>query len=417
VQDVLNTPLRIGGAKVRNRLYRAPVLEGAGDGDDAAEAYSRHFVENARHGVGLIVQGSSCIWAEGRTSPGMTCVDTRDKVLRLAPMVDAVHAAGASIFLQLGHGGVYAMEGWHEPYAGRRSSPLLAASPLPWLLRPSFRGVPVHVMTTDEVIAMTTRYGEVAAWAREAGYDGVQLGSANAKLLDQFLSPFYNRRSDRFGGSLERRASVLRLIREAVSERAGADYACTVKVPAEVAPPGMPRATTDDALELARLTAEWGYDAVTPVAVSVLPDTTLSRGDAPTNLRTNKAMARRLRAAAPHRVRRTTLRFGYWWSAKRAPFTPVWNRELFTAVSQRVQIPVFAVGGIRTNDEVRAILDERQADMVGIGRPFYAEPDLAERILRNDDTPRLCRNSNRCVPAQMLGMPGVCYNPAVHRGR
>jgi len=89
-------------------------------------------------------------------------------------------------------------------------------------------------MTTDEVRAMCTRYGDVAAWSREAGYDGVQLGSANAKLLDQFLSPFYNRRRDEFGGSLERRASVLRLIREAVAERAGADFPCLVKVPAEV---------------------------------------------------------------------------------------------------------------------------------------------------------------------------------------
>src|SRR5438270_13379320 len=96
----LHQPLRIGGATVPNRLYRAPVLEGAGDGDDAAEAYSRHFVDNARHGVGLIIQGSSCIWAEGRTSPGMTCVDTREKGLRLAPMVDEVHEAGGSSFLQ-----------------------------------------------------------------------------------------------------------------------------------------------------------------------------------------------------------------------------------------------------------------------------------------------------------------------------
>ncbi len=84
---VLHSPLSIGAMTVRNRLYRAPVLEGAGDGDDAAERYARHFVENARHGVGMVVQGSSCVFAEGRTSPGMTCVDTREKTLRLAPMV------------------------------------------------------------------------------------------------------------------------------------------------------------------------------------------------------------------------------------------------------------------------------------------------------------------------------------------
>lgn len=59
---MLHTPLAIGGTTtVRNRLYRAPVLEGAGDGDDCADRYARHFVENARHGVGLIIQGNSCV--------------------------------------------------------------------------------------------------------------------------------------------------------------------------------------------------------------------------------------------------------------------------------------------------------------------------------------------------------------------
>src|SRR5262249_54718831 len=159
--------ISMGAATIRNRLYRAPVLEGAGDGADVAERYATHFVENARHGVGLIIQGSSCIFPEGRTSPGMTCVDTREKVMRLAPMVDAVHAEAASIFIQLGHGGVYAMVAWHEPYASNRQGPVLAASPVPPLLRPAFFGVPVHVLTTDEVHAMAARYGDVAAWARE----------------------------------------------------------------------------------------------------------------------------------------------------------------------------------------------------------------------------------------------------------
>jgi 2,4-dienoyl-CoA reductase-like NADH-dependent reductase (Old Yellow Enzyme family) len=76
---------------------------------------------------------------------------------------------------------------------------------------------------------------------------------------------------------------------------------------------------------------------------------------------------------------------------------------------------VFAVGGIRTAEEVIEILDRGEADMVGIGRPFYAEPDLAGRILGGDPGPGLCQNSNRCVPAQMLGMRGVCYNPEVNR--
>ena len=414
---MLHTSLSIGGTTVvRNRLYRAPVLEGAGDGEDAADAYARHFVDNARHGVGLIIQGSSCLYEEGRTSPGMTLVHTRERVLRLAPMVRAVHDAGAAIWLQVGHGGIYSMEAWHEPYASARRGPLLAASPLPWWLRPAFRGVPIHAMSTEEVHALATRYGDVAAWAREAGYDGIQLASSNAKLLDQFLSPFYNRRTDAFGGSAERRAHILKVIRDRVAERAGDDFTIAVKIPVgEKAPPLMPRTTWDEGLEMASLAESFGYDAVTPVHVSVFPDTTLSRGGIPRSIWNNKAINRRLRRAAPQRRQRVVLEAGYALGGVMSPFKPVWNRRQFSAVKQRVSIPVFAVGGVRTAADVNEILDGGLADMVGIGRPFYAEPDLAERILGGSPAGPKCQYSNLCVPAQMLGMKGVCYNPAVRK--
>lgn len=181
------------------------------------------------------------------------------------------------------------------------------------------------------------------------------------------------------------RAGALACIRRAVAERAGADFPCIVKVPAEV---------------------------------SVFPDTTLSRGDIPDSFWSNPGIAERLRRAAPTRTRRAVIKIGAWWGGRRAPFAPVWNRELFTAASRTVGVPVLAVGGIRTAAEVRQILDDGEADLVGIGRPFYAEPDLAARILGGDESPGRCRSSNRCVAAQMLGMRGVCYNPEVtKRGR
>ncbi len=418
---VLHSPLRIGGTTtVRNRLYRAPVLEGAGDGDDCGDVYARHFVANAEAGVGLIIQGSSCLYPEGRTSPGMTLVHTRERMLRLAPMVAAVHDAGAAIWLQVGHGGLYSMEAWHEPYASERAGPLLAPSPPRWYLKPVFARAQVHAMSTAEVHDFCARYGDVAAWALEAGYDGIQLASSNAKLIDQFLSPFYNRRTDEFGGSVEGRARILRVIRDRIAERAGADYTCTVKVPVgEKAPPFAPHTTWDEGIRIARLCQEWGFDSVTPVEVSVFPDTTLSRGGVPRSLWENNAMVTRFAKAAPRRAQRELITLGYRVGGALSPFAPVWNRSRFTAVKRLVDIPVLAVGGIRTREEVDEILDEGQADLVGIGRPFYAEADLARRFLGADahPEPARCRNSNRCVPAQMLGMKGVCYNPEVTRVR
>ena len=111
------------------------------------------------------------------------------------------------------------------------------------------------------------------------------------------------------------------------------------------------------------------------------------------------------------------LRWGYRRAAKAYPFEPVWNRPFFTAAKQAVSIPVFAVGGIRRLDEIESILGGGEADMVGIGRPFYAEPELPARLLAGDRGETLCENSNRCLPAQQLGMKAACYNPNVARKR
>jgi 2,4-dienoyl-CoA reductase-like NADH-dependent reductase (Old Yellow Enzyme family) len=192
-----------------------------------------------------------------------------------------------------------------------------------------------------------------------------------------------------------------------------------VKVPVEVGPPIAPHTTHAEAMRLCHLVEEWGYDAVTPVEVSVFPDTTLSRGGIPKSLWENPSMKARFAKAAPRRFERAVLRAGYVFGGLSAPFKPVWNRSRFVAVKQRVGIPVLAVGGIRTRDEVETILDDGQADLVGIGRPFYAEPDVAARMLgeQQQHSTVLCRSSNQCVPAQMLGMKGVCYNPEVVRVR
>jgi hypothetical protein len=189
-----------------------------------------------------------------------------------------------------------------------------------------------------------------------------------------------------------------------------------VKIPVdEKAPLRMRRTTFEDGMELCRLAQEWGYHAVTPGQLSVLPDTTLTRGDVPASLWRNKTMKRRLREAAPSRVQWSVLMAGYLIGSVRNPFEPVWNRAIFREAKRRLSIPVFAVGGIRNVEEVNGILEAGEADMVGIGRPFYAEPDLAWRVLGGSPEPRRCLNSNFCVPAEMLGMKGTCYNPAVKK--
>ena len=294
----LHTPITIGSSVIRNRLYRAPVLEGAGGRPDGPDIYRHAFEENARAGVGLIIQGNSCITDEGRSSPGMSQVDTRARTLALADVTRAVHAHGGRIFLQIGHAGIYAMEGWHATYAATRKGPIIAVSKPPVHVRPALRGVPIHVLTTPEIYELAEAFGRTAAWAREAGYDGIQIASSNAKLIHQFLSPYYNRRTDEFGASLQGRARILELLANTIRSHVGNDYPLTVKIPiGEDAPPFAPRTTFDEGIELCRLAESFGYHAITPVGLSVFPHGSLCRGGYPSSIDDTESIKRRYEEA------------------------------------------------------------------------------------------------------------------------
>ena len=202
---------------------------------------------------------------------------------------------------------------------------------------------------------MARRYGEVAAWAREAGYDGIQLGSANAKLLDQFLSPFYNRRTDEFGGSLERRARVLASSATRSPSARAPTIPCPVKVPAETAPPRLP--ARDARRGAAAVRAGRGMGLRRGHAgrgVGVPRHDAVARRRARLVLDEHGRWRRGFAQAAPSRGGGARIiKAGAWLGARRAPFEPVWNRELFAAVKRACRIPVLAVGGIRTAAEVR----------------------------------------------------------------
>lgn len=413
----LTTPLSIGPLQIRNRLYRAPVLEGAASSADPAKTYARHFVANARAGVGLIVQGNTVVTPEGRTSPGMQGLTGREALLGLRPMVQAVHEAGAAIVMQLGHGGSFALESWNREFMARRTTPPLAPSPLPWWLRAVHTGV--SVPTEGEVEALVERFGLAALWAREAGYDGVQLAGANAKLLHQFLSPLYNRRRDRFGGDAAGRFTLFAEIRGAIARHAGDDFPVWLKYTAYEHTPLGRGITLDDGVLTAQLAERAGFAAVTPVQAHALPNTSICRGDYPADSLRDAKMGRELDEAAGSPYRRYAITAGMFVAAKQFPFSPVWNREVFGAVKRAVGIPVFAVGGIRSRAEADAVLAEGMADMIGVGRPFYAEPALARRWLGDDiqaqQAPTVCASCNACIVPQMLGRAGVCYNPAANR--
>ncbi|MHB8604740.1 MAG: oxidoreductase [Thermoplasmatota archaeon] len=420
----LPDPIHVGGLEVKNRLYRAPLLEVAANKPDAARILARELVPSAEGGCGLVFQGASLVTPEGgRTAPGLSRVHERAFVLSLKPAVDAVHAAGAKLFLQLGHGALQCMEAWHAEY--RDSHPGIvtrAVSPPPlWfkaLLATNALRIPdLRVFTTEELHDLARAFGRAAGYAREAGYDGIHLAGANASLFQELWSPVFNTRGDEFGGlDVRERSEFLRLVVREIRRATRPDFPIATKVPAETAAPFFVRGALSirDGVAIARACRDAGIDAVAPVQVGVTRDQSVARGKFPRvawdDPRFHAGYTRTFGGERQTKLIRTANEA----AAVALPFAPVWNEKFFREVKLHVDgVVVLAEGGIRTRREMDRLLADGKCDMVGMARPFYAEPRVAHRMLREERAHALCESCNNCTIPQVTGLPGVCRTPDV----
>ena len=411
----LSAPLDIGSVTVPNRLYRAPLLECAGNGDDAVDRLIDHLEPAAAAGAGLVCQGATIVRGEGGcAAPGMTRVHDPDFVSRLARLTDRLHAHGAAVAIQLEHGGLRSMETWHAGH--RREHPdrrQLAVSRPPAPLRAldtlGFLDYDAHVLTTDEVYALADDFGRAAGHAADAGYDLIHLAGANMGIVHQFLSPFYNRRDDEFGDGVR----FLEVVHDAVRDHAG-DAPLMTKVPAETAAPAVirRRLSREDAVDLCRRLDRIGYDALVPVSGSVFWDMSIVRGQFPARAWRDDGFREGYAEAFGGPLRARLVALANRMQARWYDFDPAWNADLCRTVRATVDAPVLCEGGIRERPRIDRLLGDA-CDMVGMARPFYAEPELPARLLADEAASAVCASCNNCAVPQVTGAPGVCRTPAV----
>jgi 2,4-dienoyl-CoA reductase-like NADH-dependent reductase (Old Yellow Enzyme family) len=416
----LEAPLEIGGVELPNRLYRAPLLECAGEGPDAADVLVEELEPAAEAGAGLICQGAAPIREEGgRVAPAMTSVADPEFTASLSPVPEAIHDHGGRIFAQLDTGGLRSMETWHAEY--RRGNPglrQLAVSRPPWPLRAAdhlgFLDFDAHVLSTEEVYDLAEDFGRGAANAADAGYDGIHLAGANMGILQQFLSSFYNRRDDEFADGVR----FFEVVHDEIRDRAG-DLPVIAKVPAETeAPPGIrPTLSADDAVEISTRLDRIGYDALVPVRVSTFWDMSIVRGRFPDRAWRDPNFREGYVSAFGSRWKAALVALANRIEAFKYDFEPAWNADLARRVRERVSVPVLLEGGIRSREQMDRLLgadgSPPACDAVGMGRPFYAEPRLPARILDSERAEAVCENCNNCTVPQVTGANGVCRTPEV----
>jgi len=436
----LETPVEIGGVTVPNRLYRAPLLECAGNGPDAVDRLIADLEPAAESGAGLVCQGAMVVAPEGGcAAPNMTRIADPGFAAELERLTDRIHDHGGRIFAQLEHGGLRSLETWHAEY--RREYPelrQLAVSDLPWGMQIADRlgalDYDPRVMTTGEVYDLAERFGRAAENCATAGYDGIHLSGANMGIVQQFLSPYYNRRTDEFGGSLRDRTRFLLVVLEEIHHRTSLPV--MTKVPAETAAPWFVRRhlTREDGVQVADRLARAGFDALVPVETSTFWDMSIVRGEYPGRAWELSDLQNDYAAVFGGRWRAKAVALANRLHARRLGFEPGWNAEFCDRVRERVDVPVLCEGGIRERSQIDRLLgrddgEDRDrdrnrnenrdgvCDMVGMARPFYAEPRLPARLLGTEDAAVVCESCNNCTVPQAAGEPGVCRTPSVLQRR
>jgi 2,4-dienoyl-CoA reductase-like NADH-dependent reductase (Old Yellow Enzyme family) len=356
-------PGKIGGLVVKNRLIRAATSETmATASGEATDDLVRLYSDLARGGAGLIITGHIYVEPCGQYEPRQLGLDRDECIAPLARVTDAVRRHGGRIFAELSH-------------AGSQSLIPEIVSVAPSIVPNAIFARPPVEMTETDIGNVIASFASAAARAQRAGFDGVHLHSGNGYLLSQFNSPFANRRDDRWGGDLERRARFILEVHRAVRRATSADFPVTARL-------GLADAVTDgltmgDGLSIARQLAAEGIAAL-EVTYGVM-----------TSYRENirpYAGVNRLRAISDGMLHRSFSR----------PVPEAYYRPFARAAKAAVDIPVILVGGIRSTELMDDVISSGDADFLALARPFVREPDLVNKIAQGRRGPVDCVSCNIC---------------------
>ncbi len=224
-RDALFQPLQVGAFKLDHRVVMAPLtrMRASTPGNIPNDMNALYYQQRATPN-GLIIAEASQVVPEGQGVPASPGIHSAEQVEGWKKVTAAVHAKGGRIFLQLWHVGRISHAS-HQPGGGQPVAPSAIAADGMAMTR-DFQREPFPVpraLRTEEVKALVQHYAQAARHANEAGFDGVEIHSANGYLLEQFMQSRSNQRTDEYGGSIENRCRLPLEVTRAVCEVIGAD--------------------------------------------------------------------------------------------------------------------------------------------------------------------------------------------------
>ena len=344
----------INGMSISNRSVRSATWEGMANEDGTTTSVlNEYMAELARGGIGLIITGLAYMNKAGQSDPWQLGIDRDENIPGLKQMTDAVHREGAKIAVQISHAGI-------------ESTPELSGStPQGPSAMKNSRDEQAEEMTVNDIHHVCDDFGLAATRAKQAGFDAIQLHGAHGWLLGQFLSSYYNKRTDNYGGKLENKARLLLEILYATREVVGNDFPVLCKLNScDYIENGF---TVEEMIAVSAMLEKAGIDAI------------------------------EMSGGTKYSGKYTLVREGRLATEEEE----VYYKDAAKRYKQEVRVPLMLVGGIRSYTVVERLLQEGLTDYVSFCRPLIREPGLINRWKSGDTSRATCLSDNLCtVPAR-----------------
>jgi 2,4-dienoyl-CoA reductase-like NADH-dependent reductase (Old Yellow Enzyme family) len=317
----------------------------------------------ARGEAGLMISEMAYVSRNAQCAPFQMGVYNDSLLPGLRRMAEFVHKAGAPVVMQLVHGGLF-------------SIPLMFTGQEP--LGPSVMQTPDgplgREMTREEILETIGAFKDAAVRAQNAGFDGVQVHAAHGWLLSQFLSPYFNKRNDEYGGNIANRARIVLEIVKIIREAVGKQFPILVKI------------NSDDFLD-------GGFNTVEMLQVSAM-------------LEKSGINAIELSGGTIGALLTGNIDGSFSPTGKEE----VYYREAAKRFKEKIKIPLILVGGIRSFEAAEELVNSGITDYISMCRPLIREPDLIERWKSGDLQKSACISDSACFQPGMEGKGVHCVH-------
>lgn len=357
----LFSPFSIGNLKLKNRIVMPPMATNYATPEGfVTDRQIAYYVERAKGGVGYITTEHTGILPQGKASPKMLMIHTDNHAEKIKNLVEAVHAAGGKIVVQINHAG-------RQTFSKVTGGPIVGPSAVPVL--PAMETP--RELTVSEIKDLVNAYTMAAERVKKTGADGVELHMAHGYLICSFLSPFSNKRKDAYGGDITGRTKFALEVLRSVRQRVGSGFPVICRLSGDEYVAG--GLNVDDTRQIAGLLEKEGADALHISACNA---------------------ASGFLNHPPYYV-------------EEGVFV-----HLAEAVKAQVDIPVITVGRIRNPKMADQIIADGKADLISMGRALIADPRLPQKAKDGRLEEIIpCISCNKCIQTLRTDSVRCSVNP------